>query len=636
MGTSIAPRPWDLTHLQDFLPTYTPREIEATTPRATPSSTSENARHDDDRRTSTNDGLGDFSKIYNYLGTSTLSATDSGLVTIPVKDDYASDGAMYQTSTLARLQKSSPDLSDGMDGVEAVFAFDQADPATTLQSIGAKSQHKKERKKAKKESKKAAPQAQRATLSESECDSSFGRETPAKKAASHGMTTRSMSAKMQTDFATSSEQAIRAVAEAASRFKQDEALPDTPCPKRQVARVATPDTKSLPTPIEPARAAVAPAAPVAPHHASENVRHSIPKQQNGLSYGTKNNYLVPSSILPKKETGPPHNTKNTKVQEYVPSAVEPLTNSGNAEVPFQPTTPIRPFNTGSSSPRIEPITLRSGEDRELALFFKILQDFGADRKHLAKPSNLTTHNSDPAGIHVFVDASNIFIGFVDQLKRSRNIHPLQRVPDVNLSFDSLALLIERRRPVAKRVLVGSTPHIPAFDKAKDVGYEVSVLEKVMKARELTERQIYFKEVDALRSGRKSSKKPPPHKIALEGSVLTPGGSETITPPQPQYAPPRLVEQGVDEILHLKMMESMLDAEKPGIMVLATGDAAQAEYSSGFMAMVERALRKGWSVELTSWAKNVSSLYRHKAWTAAWGERFRIIELDSYAEELLDM
>lgn len=98
----------------------------------------------------------------------------------------------------------------------------------------------------------------------------------------------------------------------------------------------------------------------------------------------------------------------------------------------------------------------------------------------------------------------------------------------------------------------------------------------------------------------------------------------------------MVEQGVDEILHLKILESLVDNDEPSTIVLATGDAAQAEYSQGFMVMVERALRKGWSVELVSWKTNISQMYRKAAFAHTWKDKFRIIELDEYAEELLDM
>jgi hypothetical protein len=110
--------------------------------------------------------------------------------------------------------------------------------------------------------------------------------------------------------------------------------------------------------------------------------------------------------------------------------------------------------------------------------------------------------NDPKGVHVFIDASNIFIGFNDQLKRERGIPTHWHTGNANISFDALALLMERRRPVAKRVLVGSFPEVPAFVTARKVGYQVSLLDKVYKARELTERQIYFKDQDAKRNSKR--------------------------------------------------------------------------------------------------------------------------------------
>lgn len=276
---------------------------------------------------------------------------------------------------------------------------------------------------------------------------------------------------------------------------------------------------------------------------------------------------------------------------------------------------------------------------------KLIGDFWADRKYLVSPMTLTTHNNDPNGIHVFVDASNIFIGFTDQLKRSRNIPQRMHVPQVHLSFDGLALLMERRRPVCKRVLAGSTPHLPAFDKAKAVGYECSILEKVYKAKELTDRQIYFNTHDRFGRPLPGAKAPAANGVPSSfgsppknGGYMSSGsgngsGSETTAP---QYAPAKMIEQGVDEILHLKMLESIVDTEVPSTIVLATGDAAQAEYSSGFMAMAERALKKGWKVELVSWSKNISLMYSKREWVQTWGERFKIIYLDDYAEELLEM
>ncbi|KAM3414274.1 hypothetical protein BST61_g10928 [Cercospora zeina] len=314
-------------------------------------------------------------------------------------------------------------------------------------------------------------------------------------------------------------------------------------------------------------------------------------------------------------------------------------------VPTAPASARKP----RQQPVIEPKIIRSGEDRHWALFMKLINEFGQDRKHLVAPMTMANHNNDPRGIHVFVDASNIFIGFMDMLKSTRGIHPMAHLPQANLSFDGLALLMERRRPVAKRVLAGSYPWLPAFDKAKAIGYEMNMFEKVYKARELTDRQLYFQQYDARRLS-KGTKKPPVHPAAtliqtgtsppvysvLGNGIGSGSGSGTETSTAPQYAPAKMIEQGVDEILHLKMLESILDYEVPSTMVLATGDAAQAEYSQGFMAMAERALKKGWTIELISWSKNISKAYLKSNWTGAWDGRFKIIYLDDFAEELLDM
>ena len=260
--------------------------------------------------------------------------------------------------------------------------------------------------------------------------------------------------------------------------------------------------------------------------------------------------FLPSSVSPK-----PHTINVLSIESHEKQDVQ------------------APSNFQQQSSTTKPMIIRSVEDRNWALLMKLINNFWTDRIHLISPMNLTTHNNDPKGIHVFVDASNIFIGFLEQLKRARGIPQHLHLPAAGLSFDAIALLLERRRPVAKRVLVGSTPHIPAFDKAKAVGYECSILEKVYKARELTERQIYFKALDERYSNR--TKVPPANNVASandngNGAAQNGSGSETNAP---QFAPPRMIEQGVDEILHLKILESIVDTDEPATIVLATGDAA---------------------------------------------------------------
>lgn len=180
-----------------------------------------------------------------------------------------------------------------------------------------------------------------------------------------------------------------------------------------------------------------------------------------------------------------------------------------------------------------------------------------------------------------------------------------------ISFHNLSLILERGRPTAKRIVVGSD-NFAEMQEAKAIGYETSILERVHKAKELTPRQLKYR----------------------NGTSGTGTGSGSETTAAVQYAPEKWVEQAVDEILHLKMMESVVDATEPLTMVLATGDAALAEFSQGFLKMVERALGKGWHVELASFKHNTSMAYRQKAFRQKWGERFKIVELDDYVEMIL--
>lgn len=200
------------------------------------------------------------------------------------------------------------------------------------------------------------------------------------------------------------------------------------------------------------------------------------------------------------------------------------------------------------------------------------------------------------------------VGFHDSVKVSRNIPVATRIRRLHMSFSNFSLIMERGRPAIKRVLVGSD-RLPSIDEAETLGYEANILDRVNKIKHTTPRPSKF------RKG--------PTQMASKGPE-TVGASGN-----------RWVEQGVDEILHLKILESLLDTDEPATIVLATGDAAEAEYSGGFMRMVERALQRGWSVELVSFAQVTSNAYRRKEFRAKWGNRFRVVELDSYVEELFD-
>ena len=297
-----------------------------------------------------------------------------------------------------------------------------------------------------------------------------------------------------------------------------------------------------------------------------------------------------------------------------------------------------PFLYKTATPKpsqrsILPLDNLSAPARRQTMIHKLQTAFPHERKYLQHTTlitpSLSTRNVDESGIHVFVDISNILIGFHEQLKSNRNLPPDQKVHRIPFNFPNFSLVLERGRPAAKRVLVGSD-NFPHIERARDLGYETNILERVHKAKALkpsTPSRHHH------HHGNKNS-----HYHTSTGNT---SGSDTAPGPFPSTAvalgPAKWVEQAVDEILHLKILESVVDSETPGgTMVLATGDAAIAEYSAGFLRMVERALKKGWTVELVSFSKGLSGLYRRGEFKRTWGPKFGIVELDGWAEWFLDV
>ena len=222
-------------------------------------------------------------------------------------------------------------------------------------------------------------------------------------------------------------------------------------------------------------------------------------------------------------------------------------------------------------------------------------------------------------LHVFVDCSNIIIGLSERLRLDRGMKGSVKSPPI--SYKSLAHVLERGRNVYRRVLVGShntaymrkSDQLPAYMReARKCHYELNILEQVVKPK-------------VTPSQRKAR-----HGLG-NGYATTSGhssGSETFS-----MGAMARSEQAVDELLQMKMLESLLDSE-PGTMVLASGDAAEAEYSGGFLKTVERALKKGWNVEVVAWKNGLSSEYRSASFLKKWEGRFMVIELDNFSEEML--
>ena len=152
--------------------------------------------------------------------------------------------------------------------------------------------------------------------------------------------------------------------------------------------------------------------------------------------------------------------------------------------------------------------------------------------------------------HVFVDNSNVFHG---AQRAAAQYEPSAPWPAVRVHYRTLFSLIEDGHTPRSRVLAGSVPpgNDDLWKHARTAGYDTNLLKKIEKD---------------------------------DGKVG---------------------EQGVDELLHLKIANVLLDHEPPQSLILVTGDAKVSDYGTSFLAQAERALRRGWDVHVWSWKKQLS-------------------------------
>ena len=85
----------------------------------------------------------------------------------------------------------------------------------------------------------------------------------------------------------------------------------------------------------------------------------------------------------------------------------------------------------------------------------------------------------------------------------------------------------------------------------------------------------------------------------------------------------------DRWLQLRMLEDALDNNgNPGVVVLLTGDGAGYSRGSGFHSTLERMHRRGWRIEVLSWAHSCNQGMRQ--WVEANGV---FVALDDHYEEV---
>jgi hypothetical protein len=175
-------------------------------------------------------------------------------------------------------------------------------------------------------------------------------------------------------------------------------------------------------------------------------------------------------------------------------------------------------------------------------------------------------------IHVFLDNSNIFLG-AQRLAGTTESHIPG--PAIRVYWRNLFALVEAKRGCLSKVLAGSVPpgNEELWQYAKDFGYNTDLLRRVTRE---------------------------------DG---------------------RHVEQAVDEMLHLKIANALLDHDPPQTLVLVTGDGKVSDFSTSFPAQAERALRRGWTVEVWSWQLQMSGAWKRLA--AANSNKVRVSHLDPF-------
>lgn len=159
----------------------------------------------------------------------------------------------------------------------------------------------------------------------------------------------------------------------------------------------------------------------------------------------------------------------------------------------------------------------------------------------------------PNQAHMFVDNSNV-IGGAQRAGRELEGAPWQAV---RIYWRNFFQFIEADYLPVTRVFAGSLPpgNEELWQYARDYGYDTSLL----------------------------------HRIRQDDG--------------------RLIEQAVDEILHLKIAEALLDFEPPQTLVLVTGDGKVSDFGTSFLAQAERAIKRGWRVDILSWQSAMSNKYQ---------------------------
>ncbi|KAH8109483.1 hypothetical protein DFH11DRAFT_1812575 [Phellopilus nigrolimitatus] len=252
----------------------------------------------------------------------------------------------------------------------------------------------------------------------------------------------------------------------------------------------------------------------------------------------------------------------------------------------------------------------------------------------------------PLPLTLIAGSSNILIGFLNHLRR-----------------------FPRGRPITRRVLATSSPLYQPMEGAERLGYEVRVYARVPDLGDGLDRAVReATKVKRTTSGSTNADSDPGPPVAVPKSTVqghdqghSRSASLTMHPNASSSsssiagmsaARVRYREQGVDELLQLKLHQALADADTPpptgATIVLATGDGNAGQFNAdGFLGAVRTALRKGWRVELYAWEYGLSRAWAKEFGGASsdgkgpavegpYGDRFKIIGLEKFAQDLLEI
>jgi len=137
---------------------------------------------------------------------------------------------------------------------------------------------------------------------------------------------------------------------------------------------------------------------------------------------------------------------------------------------------------------------------------------------------------------------------------------------------------------------------------------------------------------------------------ISASLPASSSMPTLTTPPTTTTRVRYREQGVDELLQLKLHQALASIDGPpppgSTIILATGDGNVGQFNEdGFLGSVRTALKKGWRVELYAWEGGLSRAWKREfGETSEWGvplegetsSRFTVVGMEQFGAELVEI